>query len=107
LKARGFRRPAGSLRLVTRVRRIKELEVDPRGMIRLAGSDPAVTPPAPVEAQIAADESVPAEEAAAAGDDTTAPAEEGAPRRRRRRGGRRRRGRGRGGAESAPDQAEG
>jgi len=37
LKARGFSRPAGSPRLVTRLRRIKELAVSPTGMITLVG----------------------------------------------------------------------
>ena len=36
LKARGFQRPAGSPRLVTRLRRIKELVVSPSGTITLA-----------------------------------------------------------------------
>jgi len=82
LKSRGFRRPPGSPRLITRLRRIKELDVSRTGMIRLvaASEEPAEMP----------------------GDSSeTAPVavtEEGAPpaapRRRRRRGGRRRRGRG-------------
>jgi hypothetical protein len=37
LKARGFARPPGSPRLVTRLRRIKELSVSPTGMITLVG----------------------------------------------------------------------
>ena len=37
LKARGFSRPPGSPRLVTRIRRIKELSVSPTGMITLVG----------------------------------------------------------------------
>src|SRR5919198_1894708 len=37
LKARGFSRPPGSPRLVTRLRRIKELSVSPTGMITLVG----------------------------------------------------------------------
>ncbi len=44
LKARGFSRPAGSPRLVTRLRRIKELVVSPTGMITLAG-EPAPAAP--------------------------------------------------------------
>jgi hypothetical protein len=36
LKARGFQRPPGSPRLVTRLRRIKELVVSPSGTITLA-----------------------------------------------------------------------
>jgi hypothetical protein len=76
LKARGFSRPPGSPRLVTRLRRIKELSVSPTGMITLApGAVEAEPPPAPAVA-----ESV--EEAAP-------PAQRG--RRRSRRGGRRRR----------------
>jgi hypothetical protein len=37
LKSRGFSRPPGSPRLVTRLRRIKELSVSPTGMITLVG----------------------------------------------------------------------
>ena len=43
LKARGFARTPGSPRLVTRLRRIKEIAVSPTGMITLVGE------PAPVE----------------------------------------------------------
>src|SRR5713101_2213024 len=75
LKARGFSRPAGSPRLVTRLRRIKELSVSPTGMITLAPGalhvEPA--PPALVDAP---SEAVAAPKRA---------------RRRSRRGGRRRR----------------
>jgi hypothetical protein len=39
LKARGFLRPPGSPRLVTRLRRIRELVVSPSGMITLAEGD--------------------------------------------------------------------
>jgi hypothetical protein len=35
LKARGFSRPPGSPRLITRLRQMKTLDVSPRGMIRL------------------------------------------------------------------------
>jgi hypothetical protein len=91
LKARGFRRTPGSPRLITRLRRIKELDVGRNGAIRLvdAGSanDVAEAPPDGPEAA----EPGPAPEAAPAG----------APRRRRRRGGRRRRGRGGGQAAGA------
>jgi hypothetical protein len=38
LKARGFSRPPGSPRLITRLRRIKELEVSRSGMITLVGA---------------------------------------------------------------------
>src|SRR6266436_673768 len=75
LKARGFSRPAGSPRLVTRLRRIKELSVSPTGMITLAPGalhvEPA--PPALVDAP---------------GEAVAAPKRA---RRRSRRGGRRRR----------------
>jgi hypothetical protein len=75
LKARGFSRPPGSPRLVTRLRRIKELSVSPTGMITLTPSAPHVEPPPPEPVE-ARDEAVPAP----------------TPRRRRsRRGGRRRR----------------
>lgn len=56
LKAQGFQRPAGSPRLITRLRRFRELEVAGRGMVRLAsteiaGQSPALAaeppPPAP------------------------------------------------------------
>jgi hypothetical protein len=76
LKARGFSRPPGSPRLVTRLRRIKELSVSPTGMITLApGAIEVEAPPPPAVAE---------------------PVEEPAPavrrgRRRSRRGGRRRR----------------
>jgi hypothetical protein len=43
LKARGFSRPPGSPRLITRLRRIKELEVNRAGVITLVG---AAAPPA-------------------------------------------------------------
>ena len=84
LKSRGFRRPPGSPRLITRLRRIKELDVSRTGMIRLVG-----TSEEPKEMR-----REPELDAA-----TVVPTEEGAPpaaapRRRRRRGGRRRRGRG-------------
>jgi hypothetical protein len=52
LKARGFSRPPGSPRLVTRLRRIKELSVSPTGMISLVpdaivGTEEPAPPPAP------------------------------------------------------------
>ena len=39
LKARGFNRPPGSSRLVTRLRQMKDIEVSPSGTIRPAGKD--------------------------------------------------------------------
>src|SRR4029077_3735488 len=52
LKSRGFRRPPGSPRLITRLRRIKELSVSPTGMItrvapRADDGDRAVAPSEP------------------------------------------------------------
>jgi hypothetical protein len=41
LKERGFSRPPGSPRLITRLRRIRELEVSRTGMITLVGGTPA------------------------------------------------------------------
>jgi hypothetical protein len=41
LKARGFSRPPGSPRLITRLRRIKEVEVSRAGVITLVGGAPA------------------------------------------------------------------
>src|SRR5207247_6929773 len=41
LKARGFRRTPGSPRLITRLRRIKELEVSRTGAVRLVEPGPA------------------------------------------------------------------
>jgi hypothetical protein len=87
LKARGFSRPPGSPRLVTRLRRIKELSVSPTGMISLvpdAVVRPATppSPPAPPVEELVEVEPAPAPIPATA-----------APRRRRRsrRGGRGRR----------------
>src|SRR6059036_195721 len=74
LKARGFSRPPGSPRLVTRLRRIKELMVSPTGMITLVG------------------EAAHAEPIAAAAGEAREPEPATLPRRRRgRRGGRGRR----------------
>ena len=84
LKARGFSRPPGSPRLVTRLRRIKELSVSPTGMISLvpgAISRVEAPPPSP---EPALDEPVEVEAAPAA----AAPKRS---RRRSRRGGRGRR----------------
>ena len=50
LKARGFARPPGSPRLVTRLRRIKELSVSPTGMITLVGEPERAEPVAAGEA---------------------------------------------------------
>ena len=101
LKARGFSRPPGSPRLITRLRRIKELDVSRTGVITLLrgrlrpaayaapdGSgvfdEPARMPAAPARPRRRRPPR-PAKLTTAA-----------RPRRRRRRGGRRRRGRGSG-----------
>ncbi len=124
LRERGFSRPSGSLRLITRLRRIKELQVSRAGTIRLVDqSQPSVpelpapaapwTPPSsnrPVAAGVADD----AGQMPADADEPGVPPSEGAAapgsasRRRRRRGGRRRRGRRGGGGTAvavAPDGA--
>ncbi len=108
LKERGFSRPPGSPRLITRLRRIRQLVVSQTGRITLAdgsGSSPAPADAGPMvdaelepvetEAGPADDEATPGNEAP--GNERTSPTPD-APhrsrRRRRRRGGR---GRGRGG----------
>jgi hypothetical protein len=111
LKARGFRRTPGSPRLITRLRRIRELSISPNGMISLvSGIEPHGGEPGPGEPALVSelgaplDLEAPAEpaeafetmepgEAVEEGEAaTTAPAEgQERPRRRSRRGGRRRR----------------
>jgi hypothetical protein len=122
LRERGFSRPPGSPRLITRLRRIKELDVGRSGTIRLVdnGADTSLaggaalaletSPHALLESAAENRADVDAELAAApaatAGEPTTPP--EGAPRRRRRRGGRRRRGRRNNGpvaVEATPESA--
>jgi hypothetical protein len=51
LKAEGFMRPPNSPRLVTRLRRMKDVEVSPNGMVRLAGELPHAAPEAPASAE--------------------------------------------------------
>ena len=75
LKARGFSRPPGSPRLVTRLRRIKELSVSPTGMITLAAGALHVEPAPPALVDAPSEASAAPKRA----------------RRRSRRGGRRRR----------------
>jgi len=121
LRSRGFRRTPGSPRLITRLKRIKELDVSRNGMIRLvdgpgtehvAPARAAVIDPDDFEADMeseleergvtaVADEATPDTNGAPA-----APSGEGGRRRRRRRGGRRRRGRrgSGGGAANAPGE---
>jgi len=102
LKAAGFQRPTGSPRLVTRLRRMKDIEVLPNGRVRL-NPDADVAPDSPPAEPLA--------EATASGEDgvvESGTAENGAAvegavkRRSRRRGGRRRGGRGRKSAGAAP-----
>jgi hypothetical protein len=124
LKARGFSRPPGSPRLITRLRRLKEIELSRSGMITLVDaargpeeSPPPAEAPAPeVEApppsardatlreavaEVAAPFDVDEDEGPQPGNErtpSTTPApsrDDGNAPRRRRRGGRRRRGRGR------------
>lgn len=86
LKTEGFTRPPGSPRLVTRLRRMKDVEVSANGMVRLVGSG-AELPAAP-RAELLA-EALP--EALAAPPAEPAGRASAPPRRPRRRGGRGRR----------------
>ncbi|MBI4271321.1 MAG: hypothetical protein HY615_13385 [Candidatus Rokubacteria bacterium] len=94
LKGHGFSRTPGSPRLITRLRRVRELQVSRAGLITLVGGDGAGPPPAPPEPP------EPPEGTAEPGNEA-APA--AAPRRSRRsrRGGRRRRRPGQGAPASA------
>jgi hypothetical protein len=108
LKERGFSRPAGSPRLITRLRRIRQLVVSQTGRITLADAGGAAATSAeagpmadaelePIEMEVGApdDEATPGNEAPAGeGSSATPDAPHRSRRRRRRRGGR---GRGRGG----------
>jgi hypothetical protein len=115
LKSRGFRRTPGSPRLITRLKRIKELEVSGNGIITLVGELPPmhaasapmtgvgdVTPVSDVvgEEPVAAVEAASDDDAPEPGNEREPEAADGAEpatrRRRSRRGGRGRRGRGRG-----------
>ncbi len=53
LKAEGFVRPPNSPRLVTRLRRMKDVEVTPNGMVRLASARPLAAAEAPAAASAA------------------------------------------------------
>jgi hypothetical protein len=107
LKARGFSRPPGSPRLITRLRRIKELDVSRTGIITLR-ADVSFPEGAPsFDAPGSFDETVPTAQPGEEPEPSLGVAEgegEGAkrPRRRRRRGGRRRRGRGGASAVATP-----
>jgi len=106
LKARGFSRPPGSPRLITRLRRIKELDVSRTGVITLRGdlaASDTEESAVPFEASAAWEESAsPGDEAEPSAGAEGEGGEAQAPRRRRRRrGGRRRRGRGSGASAAA------
>lgn len=123
LKARGFSRPPGSPRLITRLRRIKEIAISRAGLITLVGGsteiadaveapEPPPRPAAPHEmapvpddmgahSDVADEDDEPGPGNEAQPTDGAAPADPDAPRRRRsRRGGRRHRSH-RGGAAPA------
>jgi len=111
LKAEGFQRPPGSPRLVTRLRRIKDVEMLPNGRVRLVGETAEIVSAA-VEGtyddeQGGAADDTGGEEIAASSDEAPAAAPGGkstAKRRSRRRGGRRRGGR-RHAAGASPETA--
>jgi len=117
LKERGFSRPPGSPRLITRLRRIRQLVVSQTGRITLADGGGASPAPAdagpmvdaelePVETEVGAadDDATPGNEAAGNERSSATPdAPHRSRRRRRRRGGR---GRGRGGGGSGGGAAE-
>ena len=93
LKAEGFQRPAGSPRLVTRLRRLKDVEVLPSGRVRLVGAAAEIATAALAAGQgavVAVDEAGAARPGAdgAPHDQTGVPPSK---RRARRRGGGRRR----------------
>jgi hypothetical protein len=79
LKAEGFGRPPGSPRLVTRLRKMKDVEVSPTGMVRLVS-----LPPGPLPVEVSPSVAEPVAVTATAGPATAA-------KRPRRRGGRGRR----------------
>ena len=108
LKERGFSRPPGSPRLITRLRRIRQLVVSQTGRITLADAagDAAPRPaeaspmadaelePVEIDQETPDDEATPGNEAVGQAASATPDAPHRSRRRRRRRGGR---GRGRGG----------
>lgn len=114
LKSEGFQRPPGSPRLVTRLRRIKDVELLPNGRVRLIGATAEMVtaayegsyddaPGADVPADVASDVSLPddAETVVADASDAAGTAQAAGKRRSRRRGGRGRRGGRRHGASTA------
>ena len=111
LREHGFRRTPGSPRLITRLKRIKEIDVTRQGLIRVV--DGSVAPPRHAAVEARAEAIVEPDETSGPDDgDAEAPAadvagEAGPRRRRRRRGGRRRRGRRGGGGGGGSDAGEG
>jgi hypothetical protein len=111
LREHGFRRTPGSPRLITRLKRIKEIDVTRNGLIRVV--DGSVAPPpqvsesARVEAVLEPDEPTGPDDAEADAPAADASGEAGPRRRRRRRGGRRRRGRRGGGGGGGAEAGEG
>ena len=108
LKAAGFQRPPGSPRLVTRLRRMKDIEVLPNGRVRLNAAAEATVAHALAEPlaepALVGDEG--ADESPVDGSSENGTSTEAATKRRsRRRGGRRRGGRGRKGSTPAPTPA--
>jgi hypothetical protein len=83
LKAEGFGRPPGSPRLVTRLRKMKDVEVMPTGMVRLVNLPPGPLPFAAPEP--------PAERNRVSAEGAEKPERSSSARRPRRRGGRGRR----------------
>ena len=122
LRERGFRRTPGSPRLITRLKRIKELDVNRSGLIRLVdGPSTRPLPHQPMADDSAAErhsieppdeeaddaeDALDSEPVGETGDPQAAPPEAGPRRRRRRRGGRRRRGR-RGGGNGGNGGSDG
>jgi len=116
LKERGFSRPPGSPRLITRLRRIRQLVVSQTGRITLAdaggaGSTPADAGPMadaelePLELETGTpdDEATPGNEAVGQESSSATPDAPHRSRRRRRRRGGRGRGRGGGGGGGTPE----
>jgi hypothetical protein len=103
LKARGFRRPPGSPRLITRLRHLKGLEVTPAGIVRLVSGAPSKpgAESAPPEALAGSQISDDSEQASGVATEPLAPP--APPRRRRRRRGRRRRAGDGQGAAASPE----
>ncbi len=105
LKSAGFQRPPGSPRLVTRLRRMKDIEVLPNGRVRVVGELEAARGSSPAEPL-----AEPVLEAANGdgehGAENGVAAEGTSKRRSRRRGGRRRGGRGRKGAATPASPSE-